>query len=119
MRTERTAQQDEHRAKVRLIADLAAETLDAGVTKTELYHELLKYRLDEYTKDGELVCGELVSAVLQSPLLEHAARRVGVETLARNIANYKASGANKTTALHELEIAGFLPGEIAQAWAAA
>ena len=108
IRTWRAEDRTEHRETVRLVADLVAETLDAGITKADVLTTVLKYGFEEST----------VRAVLQSKnLIDHAAMKVGVEILARNIAAYKAAGVSKSNASRELQVAGFIPGEIERAWA--
>ncbi len=103
----RTEQRTEHRETVRLVADLVAETIDAGTTKEDVLAAVSKFGFDP----------DLVRSVLSNQhLVEHAAMRVGAETLARNIADYKAAGISKAVATTELQYAGFIPGEIAQAW---
>ena len=103
----RTEQLTEHRETIKLVADLIAETIDAGTTKEDVFATVCKYGFDE----------GLVRSVLsnQHPV-EHAAMSVGVETLARNIAEYKAAGISKAVATQELQYAGFIPGEVSRAW---
>jgi hypothetical protein len=103
----RTTQRDEHRATVRLVADLVAETLDAGTTKEDVQTTVLQYGFDE---------GLVRSVLSNQRLLERAAISVGAEALARNIADYKAAGISKAVATTELQFAGFIPGEINRAW---
>jgi len=104
---ERIEQRDEHRATVALVADLIADTLDAGTTQADVQAAVLRYGFDE----------ALVRAVLGNQrLVERAAMKVGAETLARNIADFKANGTTQAAATHDLQIAGFIPGEIARTW---
>jgi len=110
IKAQRDAGRDEHRATVALVADLIADTLDAGTTQADVLATVAQYGFDE----------ALVRAVLgDQRLIERAAMTVGAETLARNIAQYKANGTTQAAATHDLQIAGFIPGEIERAWAAA
>ena len=107
VKAQRNAQREEHRESIRLVADLIAETIDAGTTKEDVFATVCKYGFDE---------GLVRSVLSNQHLVEHAAMSVGVETLARNIADYKAAGISKAVATKELQLAGFIPGEVSRAW---
>ena len=107
VKANRNTQRAEHRDTVRLIADLIADTLDAGVTKADVLATVSKFGFDP----------DLVRSVLSNQqMIERAALSVGAEALAMNIAAYKADGISRAVATQALEVAGFIAGEIERAW---